>query len=109
MARKLSLASLAAAALALAAGAPARAAEPLPLVAGVVKSVEADRLTIAHEAIPNLGVGEATMIFRAVSADIVHNLRAGEKVRFSAMRMNGQATITSLVNESALMSGESCE
>ncbi len=86
-------------------------AESLPLVVGVVKTIDAssEKLTIEHEAIPNLAVGEATMIFKAASSDMLKNIKAGEKIRFSAIRVNGQVTITSLLAEEAMLNGESCE
>ena len=87
------------------------AAAELPVVEGKVIAIEAktDKLTIAHEAIPNMDVGATTMVFKAANANMIKKIKMGEKVRFSAVRMNGEATITNLISVDALLSGESCE
>jgi len=86
-------------------------AAELPVVEGKVVAIEAktDNLTIAHDAIPNLDVGATTMVFKAANSNMIKKIKMGEKVRFSAVRMNGQPTITSLISVDALLSGESCE
>ena len=101
------LMGIAAAAVLAAGGASAQSS--LPMVLGIVKAIDADRLTIEHEAIPNLDAGEATGLFKAASVDLVKNIKAGGKIRFTAVRMNGQPTITSLLDEDAMLSGASCE
>ena len=86
-------------------------AADLPVVEGKVVAIEAktDNLTIAHDAIPNLDVGPTTMVFKAASSSMIQKIKMGEKIRFSAVRMNGQLTFTSLMSVDALLSGESCE
>jgi len=86
-------------------------AAELPVVEGKVVAIEAktDNLTIAHDAIPNLDVGPTTMVFKAANSSMIQKIKMGEKVRFSAVRMNGQLTITNLISVDALLSGESCE
>ena len=86
-------------------------AETLPLVAGTVVMVDAktSKFTIEHEPIANLNVGQMTMVFNTATADLIRKARIGDSVRFTAIRMNGQATVTSIINETALLSGESCE
>ena len=83
----------------------------LPLVSGVVKAVDAraEKMTIEHEPIANLDVGEMTMVFKLANADMLKKARVGERVKFSAIRMNGQVTVTSLLNEEAMMNGLDCE
>ena len=83
----------------------------LPLFSRVVKSVDArtEKMTIEHEAISNLDVGEMTLVFKLANADMLKKARVGERIKFSAIRMNGQVTVTSLLNEEAMMNGLDCE
>jgi Cu/Ag efflux protein CusF len=85
--------------------APAQPAKPatapatdLPTVAGTVEKVDAasGRITIDHGAIPNLNMDAMTMVFRAADAAMLKQVKQGDKVRFSADRVNGQITVTKI-------------
>lgn len=73
-------------------------AQVLPQVAGTVTKVDAsaDKITIRHGPIPNLDMGEMTMVFKAGSPDMVKQLKAGDQISFTADRVNGQITVTSV-------------
>lgn len=70
----------------------------LPLVAGEVRRVdrEGGRITLKHEAIPNLGMDGMTMVFRAESA-LLDKVKAGDKVKFRADTVKGKMTVTEIV------------
>jgi Cu/Ag efflux protein CusF len=73
-------------------------AQSTPLVKGTVTKVDAgaDKITIKHEPIPNLDMGQMTMVFKPASADMVKQVKAGDTIHFTADRVNGQITITSI-------------
>lgn len=84
---------------------PAQLAKPaagpagdLPTVAGTVEKVDAasGRITIDHGAIPNLNMDAMTMVFRAADPAMLKQIKAGDKIRFSADRVNGQITVTKI-------------
>jgi len=54
------------------------------------------KLTINHGPIKNLDMDSMTMIFRAGDAAMLKGLKAGDKVRFDADRVNGQLTVIKL-------------
>ena len=68
----------------------------LPMVAGVVTKVDTDqeKLSIKHAAIPNLGMEPMTMVFKAGDPAMVKDLKAGDKINFTADKVNGQLTAT---------------
>ena len=91
----ISLAS-ALAVLGFAAGTSAEEAKSLPMVAGEVTKVDVDqgKLSIKHEAIPNLGMDPMTMVFKAADPAMLKDLKAGDKINFTADKVNGQITAT---------------
>jgi Cu/Ag efflux protein CusF len=78
--------------------APAR---DLPTVSGTVEKVDsaAGKITIDHGPIPNLNMEQMTMVFRAGDPAMLKQVRQGDKVRFSADRVNGQLTVTKMQKE----------
>jgi Cu(I)/Ag(I) efflux system protein CusF len=66
------------------------------LVSAIVDDVNAGagKITLDHEAIPKLSMDAMTMVFRAADAAMLKDVRKGEKVLFSADRVNGQLTVT---------------
>ncbi|WP_246736282.1 copper-binding protein [Enterovirga aerilata] len=78
------------------AGASAQPAANLPLVAGKVESVDTaqGKLTIEHGPIPNLNMDGMTMVFRAADPAMVRTIKKGDRIQFSADRVNGQITVT---------------
>ena len=65
---------------------------------GEVKKVDKDarKLTLRHGPIPNLEMPEMTMVFRVADAKMLDGLEAEQKVRFTADRIEGQLTVTSI-------------
>ncbi len=88
----LSVAALAA--LLLGAPVAALADEGGAMVKGEVTKVDesAGKVTIKHDAIPNLGMDAMTMVFKAGEGVAVKDLKAGDKIKFHAEKVNGQIT-----------------
>jgi Cu/Ag efflux protein CusF len=77
-----------------AAAQPAAAAN-LPMVTGTVEKVDlgAGKITIDHGAIPNLDMDPMMMVFRIQDPAVLKGVKAGDKVRFQADRVNGQISV----------------
>ncbi|MDN8614946.1 copper-binding protein [Variovorax ginsengisoli] len=75
-------------------GAAATAAAPM--TDGEVRRVdkEAGKVTLRHGPIANLDMPGMTMVFKAPDPKILENLKEGDKVRFSADRINGAMAVT---------------
>ncbi|WP_234197173.1 copper-binding protein [Pseudacidovorax sp. NFM-22] len=71
---------------------------PLPQVDGEVRRVDAaqGRMTLRHGDIPNLDMGAMTMVFRVRDPALLKEVKAGDKVRFTAQMVDGQLTVMSL-------------
>jgi Cu(I)/Ag(I) efflux system protein CusF len=53
-----------------------------------------NKITLKHGPIRKLGMDEGmTMVFVAKDPTLLNNVKAGEKVRFDAERVNGQLTV----------------
>jgi Cu(I)/Ag(I) efflux system protein CusF len=81
----------------IAAGADFALAQTAPMVNGQVTKVDqsAKKITIKHEAIPNLDMqGGMTMVFVVQDPEILRNVKPGDRMRFSAERVNGVITVT---------------
>lgn len=91
---------LAALLVALAGFAQAALAAPgaAPLVDGEVRKVDKEqgKLTLRHGPIPNLEMGGMTMVFRVVDPTWLEQLKEGDKLSFTADRVNGLFTVTSI-------------
>lgn len=74
------------------------AARETPMVSGTIEKVDAasGRITIEHGPIPNLNMDAMTMVFRAADPAMLKQVKQGDKVRFSADRVNGQITVTKI-------------
>ena len=70
-----------------------------PFVVGEVKRIdkEAGKITLKHEAIPNLGMDGMTMVFRAQDPALLAKVKEGDKVRFKADHVKGAFTVTEIV------------
>lgn len=66
------------------------------LTEGEIRKVDKDagKITIKHGAIKNLDMPDMTMVFRVKEAGMVEQVKAGDKVRFSADKIDGQYTVT---------------
>ena len=73
-------------------------AQSVPQVAGTVTKIDAsaEKITIRHAPIPNLDMGEMTMVFKAASPDLLKLVKPGDKISFTAERVNGQLSVTAI-------------
>jgi Cu/Ag efflux protein CusF len=73
-------------------------AQPLPQVKAIVEKVDesAEKITLDHARIPNLDMGEMKMVFKAGDKAMLKQVKKGDKVLFTADRVNGQLTVTSI-------------
>lgn len=67
-------------------------------ISGTVKKIDdaQGKLTIDHGPIKNLDMDSMTMVFRASDPAMLKGLKAGDKIKFDADRVNGQITVTKL-------------
>lgn len=65
-------------------------------VSGTVKKIDslAGKMTIEHGPIKNLDMDSMTMVFRVADPAMLKNLKAGDKIKFDADKVNGQYTVT---------------
>jgi Cu/Ag efflux protein CusF len=95
-------ASIAAAALFLCAAVPVSdlLAQQTPVVEGDILKINlsAGILTVRHGPIQNLGIttGTATNDFKVGDAIMLNAVQAGDHIKFTADRVNGQLTVTAL-------------
>ncbi|RQP21809.1 copper-binding protein [Piscinibacter terrae] len=68
------------------------------LTRGVIKKIDTEqsKITIAHEALDNLGMPAMTMVFRAADAKLLQGAQAGQAIAFRAERLNGALVVTRL-------------
>ena len=73
-------------------------AQNLPTVTGTVEKVDTaqGKITIDHGPIQNLDMEAMTMVFRAQDPNLLKGLKAGDKVQFTADRVNGHISVTSM-------------
>ncbi|HEY6071887.1 MAG TPA: copper-binding protein [Anaerolineales bacterium] len=74
------------------------AANTAELSEGEVRKVdrEARKITIKHGPIQNLDMPPMTMVFQVKDAAMLDQVKAGDKVRFSAEKIGGQYTVIRL-------------
>lgn len=67
----------------------------LPIVSGTVEKVDPaqGKVTIDHGPIPNLDMDAMTMVFRAQDPALIKGVKAGDRIRFQAERVNGQISV----------------
>lgn len=65
---------------------------------GEVKKVDKDtgRLTIKHGPLENLGMPGMTMVFGVKDASVLEALKAGDKIKFVAEKIEGRFVVTQL-------------
>ncbi|MDP9123886.1 MAG: copper-binding protein [Pseudomonadota bacterium] len=65
---------------------------------GEVRKVDmaAQKLTLKHGDIKNLGMPGMTMVFKVTDPKMLSAVKEGDKVRFTADRVNGALTVTSI-------------
>jgi len=57
---------------------------------------EQGRITLRHGTIGNLGMPAMTMVFQAASPRMLDSLKPGDKVRFSADKIDGALVVTAI-------------
>ncbi len=69
-----------------------------PTTAGEVTKLDkaAGKVTLKHGEIKNLDMPPMTMVFRSKDAKLIEGLAVGDKIRFTAEKLNGQYTLTSV-------------
>ena len=79
-------------AVALAAG-----AQPAPATGEITKlDTSAGKVTLKHGEIKNLDMPPMTMVFRVAEPKLLDNLAVGNRISFTAERINGQYTLTTV-------------
>jgi len=75
--------------------AQAPAAADAQMADGLVKKVDksAGKLTLSHGPLPALGMPAMTMVFRVKDATWLDQMKAGDKIRFMADKVNGAYTV----------------
>ena len=76
----------------------AHAAAATEMADGEVKKVdkESGKITLRHGELKNLKMAPMTMVFRVKDAAMLDQVKAGDKVRFMADRVNGALTVVQL-------------
>jgi Cu/Ag efflux protein CusF len=71
-------------------------AADLPLVSARVEDIDtaSGKVTLDHGPIPNLNMDGMTMAWKVADPAMLKSLKKGEKVQFSADRVNGSLTVT---------------
>ncbi|SHG66288.1 copper-binding protein [Massilia sp. CF038] len=84
--------------LAVALNAPALANPAENMADGEIRKVDMDagKLTIRHGELKNLDMAPMTMVFRVKDKAMLGQVAAGDKVRFSAEKIEGALTVTAL-------------
>lgn len=68
------------------------------VVSGEVKKVDMStgKITLKHGPITNLDMDSMTMVFRVQDPAMIEKLKPGDKVKFTAERVNGAITVTTI-------------
>jgi Cu(I)/Ag(I) efflux system protein CusF len=71
-------------------------ASSMAMTAGEVRKIDLEqrKVTLKHEAITNLDMPPMTMVFQVQSADMLKNLKPGDKVQFHAESSGGAMLVT---------------
>lgn len=77
---------------------PASALAQSAMTDGQVQKIDEGqgKITLKHGPIKNLDMDAMTMVFRVKDQGMLKGLKAGDKVKFEADRVNGQITIVKL-------------
>lgn len=78
--------------------APAAAAASAEWAEAEVRRIDAanGRVTLRHGPIRSLDMPPMTMVFQVSEATLLGNIKAGDKVRFSAEKIGGAYTVTAI-------------
>lgn len=74
------------------------AAANAPQTDGEVRKVDREqgKLTLRHGPLQNLDMPAMTMVFKAADPKLLDGLKEGDKVKFTAQKVNGAFTVTSI-------------
>ena len=77
---------------------PSAALAQSALTDGQVQKIDEaqGKITLRHGPIKNLDMDAMTMVFRVKDPAMLKNVKAGDKVKFQADRVNGQITIVEI-------------
>jgi Cu/Ag efflux protein CusF len=69
-----------------------------PTASGEITKLDASagRITLKHGEIKNLDMPPMTMVFRVADPKLLEGLAVGQRIGFTADRINGQYTVTSV-------------
>lgn len=75
-----------------------RTAAAAPQSEGEVRKVDKDqgKVTLRHGPLENLGMPAMTMVFKVADPKLLDGLRDGDKVKFTAEKVNGAYTVTAI-------------
>ena len=73
-------------------------ASAAPMTEGEVRKVDKEqrKMTVKHGEIRNLDMPAMTMVFRVKDATLLDKVKEGDKVRFTAEKIEGNITITQI-------------
>lgn len=68
------------------------------MTSGTVQKIDesAEKITLQHGPIKNLDMDAMTMVFKAGDKAMLKSVKQGDKVQFTADRVNGQLTVTKI-------------
>ena len=74
------------------------AAKGAEMTSGEVRKVdlEAQKITLKHGEIKNLEMPGMTMVFKAANPSLLDNVKAGDKVNFTAEKRDGAIVVTAI-------------
>ena len=77
---------------------PAGAASELAMSDGEVRKIDKEqgKVTLRHGPIANLDMPSMTMVFKVADARMLDAIKEGDKVKFTADRVNGAITVTAI-------------
>ena len=80
------------------AGSTAQATAAAPQTDGEVRKVDKEqgKLTLRHGPLQNLDMPAMTMVFRVADPKMLEALKEGDKVKFTAEKVNGAFTVTAI-------------
>jgi Cu(I)/Ag(I) efflux system periplasmic protein CusF len=76
--------------------AQAQAQAPASTAEVVKVDKEAGRITLKHNGIKALDVPPMSLVFRVSNPQMLNDVAAGDRVRFTAARVDGQYTLTAI-------------
>ena len=74
------------------------AQDAAPMVKGTITKIDTEqgKIGLNHEKIPNLDMEPMSMIFRVQDPEAIKKFKLGDKVKFTAERVNGAITVTKI-------------